>query len=239
MQRQIVLDTETTGLDAAKGDRILEFAGLEMKNRHLTGRHLHLYIHPERDVPEEAVAVHGLDLPKLESLGAKPFADVAAQIADFVRGAELIIHNAPFDVGFLNMEFARLGLPSLADLGCTPTDTLVMAREQFPGQRVSLDALCQRLGVDRSKRVYHGALIDCELLSEVYLAMTRSQFSLDDVFAEAVVSQAVAAEAARPAQLKVLRATDAELAVHQAYLDGLDKAAGGACLWRHGETGEA
>lgn len=235
--RQIILDTETTGLDANQGDRILEFAGLEMKNRHLTGKHLHLYIHPQRDVPAEAVAVHGLDLEKLESLGAKPFADVAGQIADFLRGAELIIHNAQFDVGFLNMEFARLGLPSLHDLGCTLIDTLAMAREQFPGQRVSLDALCQRLGVDRSKRIYHGALIDCELLSEVYLAMTRSQFSLDDAFVEAVTAQNVVAESARPAHLKVLRATDAELAEHQAYLDALDKASGSGSLWRQTEAG--
>ena len=177
-KRQIILDTETTGLYAEGGDRLVEFAGLEMINRQMTDNNLHLYIHPERDMPEEAAKVHGLTIEVLEEKNAPPFAEVGRQIADFIRDAELIIHNAKFDVGFLNMEFRRMGLPSIEELGCTVTDTLAMAREMFPGQKASLDALCNRLSVDRSKRVLHGALIDCELLGEVYLAMTRQQFDL-------------------------------------------------------------
>ena len=182
--RQIILDTETTGLYPGSGDRIVEFAGLEMVNRHLTEQNLHLYMHPERDMPEEAAAVHGLTIKVLEEKNAPVFAKVGREIADFLRGAELIIHNAKFDVGFLNMEFERMGLPTVEALGCKITDTLAMARAMFPGQKVSLDALCSRFEIDRSKRVYHGALIDCELLGEVYLAMTRGQFSLADSFAE-------------------------------------------------------
>ena len=175
IQRQIILDTETTGLYADGGDRLVEFAGLEMVNRQMTDKNLHLYVHPERDMPEEAARVHGLTIEVLEGKNAPPFAEVGRQIADFLRGAELIIHNAKFDVGFLNMEFRRMGLPTVEELGCTVTDTLAMAREMFPGQKASLDALCNRFSVDRSKRVLHGALIDCELLGEVYLAMTRRQ----------------------------------------------------------------
>lgn len=178
MTRQIILDTETTGLYADGGDRLVEFAGLEMVNRQMTDKNLHLYVHPERDMPEEAARVHGLTIQVLEEKNAPPFAEVGRQIADFLRGAELIIHNAKFDVGFLNMEFRRMGLPTVEELGCTVTDTLAMAREMFPGQKASLDALCNRFSVDRSKRVLHGALIDCELLGEVYLAMTRRQFDL-------------------------------------------------------------
>ena len=178
IKRQIILDTETTGLYADGGDRLVEFAGLEMVNRQMTDKNLHLYIHPERDMPEEAARVHGLTIEVLEGKNAPPFARVGRQIADFLRGAELIIHNAKFDVGFLNMEFRRMGLPTVEELGCTVTDTLLMAREMFPGQKASLDALCNRFSVDRSKRVLHGALIDCELLGEVYLAMTRQQFDL-------------------------------------------------------------
>ena len=163
--RQIILDTETTGLYPNSGDRMVEFAGLEMVNRQLTANTLHLYIHPERDIPEEAAAVHGITLAQLEEKNAPNFAGVGRQIAEFLRGAELIIHNAKFDVGFLDMEFGRMGLPTVEELGCTVTDTLGMAREMFPGQKVSLDALCTRFDVDRSKRVFHGALIDCELLS--------------------------------------------------------------------------
>ena len=178
IKRQIILDTETTGLYADGGDRLVEFAGLEMVNRQMTDKNLHLYIHPERDMPEEAARVHGLTIEVLEGKKAPPFARVGRQIADFLRGAELIIHNAKFDVGFLNMEFRRMGLPTVEELGCIVTDTLLMAREMFPGQKASLDALCNRFSVDRSKRVLHGALIDCELLGEVYLAMTRQQFDL-------------------------------------------------------------
>ncbi|MDO4640926.1 MAG: DNA polymerase III subunit epsilon [Neisseria sp.] len=233
--RQIILDTETTGFKPNMGDRILEFAGIEMKSRQLTGSHLHLYIHPDRDIPEESINVHGITLEKLE--GEPKFEAVGQKIADYLRGAELIIHNAPFDVGFLDMEFKRMGLPTVEGLGCKVTDTLAMAREMFPGQKNSLDALCNRFEVDRSKRVFHGALIDCELLAEVYLSMTRGQFSLveEDVAPEAMKVE-VGQNTGRPAHLKVVRADESELAAHEAYLDDLDKASGGSCLWRRDET---
>lgn len=230
-QRQIILDTETTGLYAHEGDRMVEFAGLEMTNRHFTDNNLHLYMHPERDMPEEAAAVHGLTIAVLEDKNAPPFAEVGRQIADFLRGAELIIHNAKFDVGFLDMEFQRMGLPTVAELGCTVTDTLAMARQMFPGQKASLDALCTRFEIDRSKRVYHGALIDCELLGEVYLAMTRGQFTLADSFAESAAEAAVNRKP-RPEYLKVVQPDAEEMAAHEAYLDILDKASDGHCAWR-------
>ena len=230
IKRQIILDTETTGLYADGGDRLVEFAGLEMVNRQMTDKNLHLYIHPERDMPEEAARVHGLTIEVLEGKNAPPFARVGRQIADFLRGAELIIHNAKFDVGFLNMEFRRMGLPTVEELGCTVTDTLLMAREMFPGQKASLDALCNRFSVDRSKRVLHGALIDCELLGEVYLAMTRQQFDLmGEAEEEGPAAKPVAsAEMKLGAKLKVIKADEAELAAHEEYLDGL----GEACIWR-------
>lgn len=231
--RQIILDTETTGLYAESGDRLVEFAGLEMINRQMTDKNLHLYVHPQRDMPEEAAKVHGLTIEVLEQKNAPPFAEVGRQIADFLRGAELIIHNARFDVGFLNMEFARMGLPSIEQLGCKITDTLTMAREMFPGQKASLDALCNRFAVDRSKRVLHGALIDCELLGEVYLAMTRQQFDLMGGAAQDTKEggQAAVKPTERPAHLKVLKADEAELAAHESYLNEL----GDDCLWRKNE----
>ncbi|STZ76242.1 DNA polymerase III subunit epsilon [Bergeriella denitrificans] len=233
-RRQIILDTETTGLYPDSGDRLVEFAGLEMINRQMTERNLHRYVHPERDMPEEAARVHGLTIEVLEEKNAPPFAAVGSEIAEFIRGAELIIHNARFDVGFLNMEFARMGLPSVEELGCEITDTLAIAKEMYPGQKNSLDALCTRLGVDRSKRVLHGALIDCELLGEVYLAMTRQQFDLMGGASEENQSAAAAApvSVARTGRLKVIRANETENAEHEQYLDSL----GEACLWRRGET---
>ena len=241
-ERQIILDTETTGLYADRGDRMLEFAGIEMKKRQLTMNNLHLYIHPDRDIPEEAAAVHGITLEQLEERNAPKFEQVGRQIADFLRGAELIIHNARFDVGFLNMEFARMGLPSIEELDCEITDTLAMAREKFPGQKASLDALCSRLDVDRSKRVLHGALIDCELLAEVYLAMTREQFDL--VGAEETAAAAQSADTGIAVQtagggLKILRADAEETAAHLEYLAELDKASSGQCLWTAEKTEQA
>lgn len=239
-QRQIVLDTETTGFyenHPENPDRMIEFAGIEMENRRLTGSHLHLYIHPQRDIPEEAFRVHGIGLEMLE--GKPVFAEVAEQIADYLRGAELIIHNAAFDVRFLNAEFARVGLPSVEELGCTITDTLAMARAKYPGQKNNLDALCTRLDVDRSKRVLHGALIDCELLADVYLAMTREQFNLVDALDHSLSETAAnqqALRASRPEELKIQAASEAELAEHQAYLDALDKAAGESCFYRRQEN---
>jgi exonuclease, DNA polymerase III, epsilon subunit family len=178
-----------------------------------------------------------LTIEVLEEKNAPPFAEVGRQIADFIRDAELIIHNAKFDVGFLNMEFRRMGLPSIEELGCTVTDTLAMAREMFPGQKASLDALCNRFSVDRSKRVLHGALIDCELLGEVYLAMTRQQFDLmgGEKEEDEEVKPVIIAETKRPAHLKVIKANAEELAAHEQYLDGL----GEACLWRKVETAGA
>ncbi|WP_107860597.1 DNA polymerase III subunit epsilon [Neisseria weaveri] len=237
--RQIILDTETTGLYANNDDRLVEFAGLEMVNRQFTANNLHLYVHPERDMPEEAAAVHGLTIEVLEEKNAPVFAEVGRRIADFLCGAELIIHNAKFDVGFLNMEFTRMGLPTVEELGCTVTDTLAMAKEMFPGQKASLDALCTRFEIDRSKRVFHGALIDCELLGEVYLAMTRGQFSLVDNLQDEVSAGEEAQKTQRPEYLKVLCADEGELALHEAYLDALDKASDGQCAWRMGMQGES
>ncbi len=241
--RQIILDTETTGFHHSateNPDRLIEFAGLEMVNRQLTEHTLHLYIHPERDIPAEATAIHGITLDQLA--GKPTFAQVAQQIFDFLKGAELIIHNAKFDIGFLNAEFARAGLPPI-DSVCRVIDTLEMARNKYPGQKNNLDALCNRLGVDRSRRVLHGALIDCELLGGVYLAMTRNQFSLTDELESeeeptTPVAQTTAAPAptARPDHLIVLTADANETAAHEAYLDGLDKDTGNPCLYRQPEN---
>lgn len=243
--RQIFLDTETTGFyhsAAENPDRMVEFAGVEMVNRQYTHHNLHLYMNPQRDMPEEAAKVHGLTLDKLVD---KPvFAEVAQQIFDYIKGAELIIHNAKFDVGFLNAEFARVGLPKVETICPIITDTLEMAKEKFPGQKNNLDALCNRLGVDRSKRVFHGALIDCELLGEVYLAMTRTQFSLvDDLDDTEPQTQpekpaevtTVITPTSRPAYLKVIAADDEECAIHENYLLGLDKEVGGDCVYRQFE----
>lgn len=230
--RQIILDTETTGLEPSQGHRIIEFAGLEMVDRKLTGRHLHLYMHPEREIDPDAERVHGISL---DFLADRPkFHAVADELVDFISGAELIIHNAPFDVGFLNAEFSRLGIAPVDRLCAAVTDTLRMARDTFPGKRNSLDALCDRFEIDRSNRTYHGALIDCELLAEVYLWMTRGQDSLladaageDDAAAGCSVRMAFERK-----PLAVLPPSEEELAEHQAYLDLLDKSVKGTCLWR-------
>ena len=232
-ERQIILDTETTGLYADRGDRMLEFAGIEMKKRQLTMNNLHLYIHPDRDIPEEAAAVHGITLEQLEERNAPKFEQVGQQIADFLRGAELIIHNARFDVGFLNMEFARMGLPSIEELDCEITDTLAMAREKFPGQKASLDALCSRLDVDRSKRVLHGALIDCELLAEVYLKLTTEQSGFNFAAPEpapapqpaenAATAAFAPAAAGSPADWQAVEVPEDEAAAHRAIMAGLRK----------------
>lgn len=237
--RQIILDTETTGFNATAAenpDRLIEFAGLEMVNRQFTGHNLHLYVHPERDIPEEAIAVHGITLAQLTD---KPkFAAVAQDIFEFIKGAELIIHNAEFDLRFLNAEFARVGLPKVETV-CSVIDTLAMARDLYPGQKNSLDALCGRLDVDRSRRVLHGALIDCELLGEVYLAMTRKQHSLVDEldsFNPQQDPRVATSQTARPKHLKIQRAQADEIQAHETYLDGLDKAVGGTCVYRQNEA---
>ncbi|QDQ84730.1 DNA polymerase III subunit epsilon [Paraburkholderia megapolitana] len=231
--RQIILDTETTGLNARTGDRIIEIGCVELVNRRLTGNNLHFYINPERDSDPGALAVHGLTT---EFLSDKPkFAEIAAPLRDFISDAELIIHNAPFDIGFLDAEFALLGLPSFSKNCGEVIDTLVRAKAMFPGKRNSLDALCDRFGISNAHRTLHGALLDSELLAEVYLAMTRGQESLviDMIGESAASGDAHAPGVALDAlELPVIVASDEELAEHQALLDGLDKSIKGTSVWR-------
>lgn len=232
--RQIFFDTETTGLEADKGDRIIEVAGVEMVDRQLTGRHLHLYINPERASHEDALRVHGLTEAFLAD---KPkFAAIADELLEFLSGAELVIHNAPFDIGFINAELKRLNRGVLTDHVASVRDTLLMAREMFPGKANSLDALCRRLEVDNSKRQLHGALIDADLLAEVYIRLTRGQDALlmddhGDAGGGDAHSQVEAVDLSR-FELPVLQADAAELEAHAKLLADLDKAAGGACKWR-------
>lgn len=228
--RQIFLDTETTGLSAEAGDRIIEIGCIEMLNRRLSGRTLHHYINPQRKSHEDAVKVHGLTD---EFLADKPlFAAIADEFLEFVAGAELVIHNAAFDVGFLDAELARLGKPPLAEHVAEVTDTLLMAREMFPGKSNSLDALCKRLEVDNSNRTLHGALLDAGLLAEVYIRLTRGQDSLviDEVQSESAEVTIAAVDFERLV-LPVIEADAAESAAHAALLAELDKASGGKTLW--------
>lgn len=232
--RQIMLDTETTGLDPKSGDRVVEIGCVELVGRKFTGRKLHLYLNPEREVPLDAQRIHGLTD---EFLADKPkFREVAAEFADFIRDAELVIHNAAFDIGFLNAEFALLDQESIDKRCAGVVDTLKMAREMRPGKRNSLDALCTEYAIDNSGRQYHGALLDAELLSEVYLAMTRGQESLI-MDLEPPVSAAVAAQTVRDRPpLTVLRASADELADHDRVLQEITKESKGKCLWLVGET---
>jgi len=234
--RQIMLDTETTGLDPAYGHRVVEIACVEMINRSLTGNHLHLYLNPDRDSDPEALAIHGLTTEFLS--GHPRFADVAAEIVDYVKGAEVIIHNAAFDTKFLTAEFARLGMPEFNSMCGKITDSLLYARELHPGKRNSLDALCERYGISNAHRTLHGALLDSELLAEVWLAMTRGQDALlmdfSDTHSEGV--QGLRLGDFDPATLRVQVASAAELEAHELYLAGLDKAAGMPCVWRAGVT---
>ncbi len=234
-ERQIVLDTETTGLDPAQGHRVIEIGCIELRNRRLTEQRFHVYLRPERAIDEGAMKVHGLTN---EFLADQPrFAEIADQFLEFIRGAELIIHNAAFDLGFLNHELRRCGLgQSTLEQICRVEDTLLLARQRHPGQRNNLDALCKRYGVDNSQRALHGALLDAEILADVYLAMTRQQDSLFVQESAATVrrnqeSRRAALPRARP-PLPVLRASAEERAAHDQYLDMLDKKSGGACVWR-------
>jgi DNA polymerase-3 subunit epsilon len=227
--RQIVLDTETTGLNPRSGDRIIEIGCVEMVNRRLTGNNFHYYINPERDSDPGALAVHGLTT---DFLSDKPkFVEIADALCAFVNGAEIIIHNAPFDLGFLDAELERLGRPKFGEHVSRITDTLVQAKELYPGKRNSLDALCERYGISNAHRTLHGALLDSELLAEVYLAMTRGQ---DALTMDLQVDGAGGPEGAGVAiaEILVLPPTDAELAEHEALLQALDKEAKGACVWR-------
>ena len=229
--RQIFLDTETTGLSPESGDRIIEIGCVEMLNRRLSGRNLHFYLNPERRNHEDAVKVHGLTD---EFLADKPlFARVADELLAFVDGAEIIIHNAAFDVGFLNEELRRLGRPKFPGFVAQITDSLLMAREIFPGKANSLDALCKRLEVDNSNRALHGALLDAGLLAEVYIRMTRGQNALVIDAGETSAAQAAleAVDFSR-LDLRVIPADDAEAAAHVAVLAELDKASGGKTIWR-------
>jgi len=231
MARQIVLDTETTGLSAEGGDRIIEIGCVELLNRKLTGNNLHFYVNPERDSHEDALKVHGISN---EFLRDKPrFAEIAQDILDYVQGAEIIIHNAAFDVGFLNKELELLGRPPFASFVETVTDTLAMAKAMFPGKRNSLNALCDRLGVDNSGRTLHGALLDAELLADVYINLTRGQDALliDLGTVEGERSGVVHLDLSQFV-LPVLLPNDGELAAHDEVLAQLDKASGNKTLWR-------
>jgi DNA polymerase-3 subunit epsilon len=229
--RQIVLDTETTGLNPRTGDRVIEVGCVELVNRMLTGNNFHRYINPERDSEEGALAVHGLTT---EFLRDKPkFAEIANELRDYIQGAEVIIHNAPFDLGFLNHEFKLLGLPTFTEHCSSVIDTLVNAKEMHPGKRNSLDALCDRYGVSNAHRKLHGALLDAELLADVYLSMTRGQNSLSMDLEEEGGGEGVGLVAVALAEIIVLAASADEAAEHENLLGGLDKAVKGSCLWRN------
>lgn len=232
--RQIVLDTETTGLEPGLGHRIIEIGCVELINRRTTGRRFHRYLNPERDIDEGALAVHGLTRAELER--EPRFEEVAEELVEFIRGAELVIHNAAFDVAFLDMELARLSSepPTVASL-CQVLDSLALARELHPGQRNNLDALCKRYNVDNSRRELHGALLDAQLLAEIYLAMTGGQgaLALGETTSGTRSAEARTVRAlVRPsAPLRVIAATDEERRAHEAFLDLIAKK-GGRCLWR-------
>jgi DNA polymerase-3 subunit epsilon len=229
--RQVFLDTETTGLSAEQGDRIVEIGCIEMVNRRLSGRTLHHYVNPGRPSHPDALKVHGLTD---EFLADKPtFAQIATELVEFIGGAELVIHNADFDTGFLDAEFARLGHPRVADVVGGVTDSLALARELFPGKGNSLDALCKRLEVDNSAREYHGALLDAGLLAEVYVRMTRGQKSLViEAGDEAGADTTVALVDLSAFELVVVEPNADEAAAHAAVLADLDKACGGKTLYR-------
>jgi DNA polymerase III subunit epsilon len=231
--RQIFLDTETTGLSAEGGDRLIEIGCLEMVNRRLTGENLHLYVNPERSSSEDAFRVHGISDAFLAD---KPrFAEVAEQLVAYLAGAEVIIHNAAFDVGFIDAELRRIDRPPLRSVVGKVTDSLGMAREMFPGKSNSLDALCKRLEVDNSNRTLHGALLDAGLLAEVYIRLTRGQDSL--VIDGAASAAQAGATAQAPADfssltLVAIEVSAADCAAHEAVLAEIDKASGGQTLWR-------
>lgn len=228
MSRQIVLDTETTGLDPKTGHRVIEVGCVELQERRLTGNNLHLYLQPDRQIDQQAIEVHGISN---EFLADKPrFAEVAAELKAYLTGAELLIHNAPFDVAFLESEFAIVGDEFPLDSICTVTDTLALARKMYPGQRNSLDALCKRLGVNNGHRTLHGALLDSEILSDVYLIMTGGQTALvlDS-------EQSTANKTAKPEKLSgvenllVVTANESEMVAHEAWLAKLEGE--GKCVW--------
>ena len=236
--RQIVLDTETTGLEPSQGHRIIEIGCVEMINRRLTGKHYHQYIQPEREVEAGAIEVHGITN---EFLADKPtFEQIVDDFLAYIDGAELIIHNAPFDVGFIDHELKMLNRPERTESLCSVIDSLVMARQKHPGQRNSLDALCQRYHVDNSQRDLHGALLDSEILADVYLMMTGGQTDLALAGEEAGSGGSGQASAIRRLSelpdLPVIAASPDELAAHADQLAAIDKSSGGNCLWLKAET---
>lgn len=226
--KQIVLDTETTGLDHKQGHRIIEVAAIELNGRKVSERNFHRYLNPEREIDEGAAAVHGLTLDRLQN--EPKFAEIAPALLEFIGDAELIIHNAPFDIGFLNAELARLGLPPLEN---KVIDTLKVAKELHPGKKNNLNALCDRYFIDNSHRTLHGALLDTELLAEVYLGMTRGQESLlgDEESENEPAPMSASGEVMRMS-VRVLPATEEELALHIVQIADIDKASRGACVWK-------
>lgn len=238
--RQIILDTETTGLEPGEGHRIIEIGCVEMLHRRLSGNNFHQYLNPDREIDAGAIEVHGITN---EMLADKPhFADVARDFLEYVRGAELIIHNAPFDVGFLNHEFVAAGIKVRIEEECVVIDTLRLARDKHPGQKNDLDSLCRRYSVDNGHRTLHGALLDAEILADVYLAMTGGQTGLFEDARGPATGHAPGAATHRGeiirrlapgrAPLAVIAPTAEEAAAHQAWLDELDKKSGGKCLWK-------
>lgn len=236
--RQVVLDTETTGMNMTGqpqiGHNIIEIGAVEVINRRLTGRTFHVYIKPPREVDEEAIRVHGITN---EFLQDKPvFAEIADDFLDFIKGAELIIHNAPFDVAFMDQEFSYLKNPppKTAEM-CTVTDSLQLARKMYPGKRNNLDALCDRLGIDNSKRVLHGALLDAEILADVFLMMTGGQIALlvDEENATAQIGEEVVKMSYDLSNAVVLNASDEELSAHETFLALIEKKSKGNCIWLH------
>ena len=224
--RQIFLDTETTGLYHAQGHRVIEVAAVEVINRRLTKQHFHYYLNPDREIDQGAQEVHGISL---EFLQDKPrFADIANELIEFIADSELIMHNAPFDVGFLNREFGLIEQKPVESIAAKITDTLKIAKEMRPGQRNSLDALCRHYGIDNSKRTLHGALLDAELLADVYMAMTRGQDSLMMELDKPQLKTSEAIQHSKQA-VTVKLANQAELSAHDEYIAALAKS--GGCLW--------
>ena len=231
--RQIVLDTETTGLNPNQGHRLVEVAAIELSDRKVSDRCFHRYLNPEREIDEGAASVHGLTLDRLQD--EPKFAEIAPALLEFISGAELIIHNAPFDMGFLNAELTRAGLPLLEN---PVIDTLKVAKELHPGKKNNLNALCDRYMIDNSHRVLHGALLDTALLAEVYLAMTRGQESLLGEEADGFQEQSELTSGNKlHLKVRVIEANTEELALHTLQLADIDKASKGACLWKQLELG--
>ena len=229
--RQVFLDTETTGLSPDQGDRIIEIGCVELVNRKLTGNNKHFYVNPGRDSHEEALKVHGITT---EFLSDKPkFETIVDELLDYIKGANVVIHNAPFDLGFLNKELQLLGRPAFKQFVATVTDSLAMAKEMYPGKRNGLDALCDRLGVDNSGRSLHGALLDAELLADVYINLTRGQDALlIDTPATNVAGAHQAVVDLRAFELTVVPASESECVSHEEVLKQIDKSSGGKTVWR-------